>query len=87
MIVSPSGVVISDIIKDNNEGIVYAECDISEIVTQKSIHDIAGSYQRSDVFKFEIDKSILKPVNIKNNELNSQEDEYYPFTLEEKINE
>lgn len=87
MVVSPSGVVISDIIKDNNEGIVYAQCDISEVVTQKSIHDIAGSYQRNDVFKFEINKSILKPVIVKGNELNSQEAEYYPFASCDKTDE
>lgn len=87
MIVSPSGLVISDIIKDNKEGIVYAECDISEVVTQKSIHDIAGSYQRSDVFKFEINKSALKPVTIKSDEFNSQESEYYPFASQDKVSE
>lgn len=80
MIISPSGKVISDIIKDNNQGIVYAECDLSEIVTQKSIHDISGSYQRNDIFNFEINKSILKPVSIKNEEINDSE--FYGFNID-----
>lgn len=85
MIVSPSGLVCSDIIKDNKEGIVYAECDISEVITQKSIHDIAGSYQRSDILKFEINKSVLKPVNIIGNHRSFHE--YYPFNVDEQFSE
>ncbi len=84
MIVSPSGLVISDVIKDNKEGIAIAECDLSQIITQKSIHDIAGSYQRSDIFNFEINKSVLKPVNIIDNSRGSLNNEFYPFISQEK---
>ncbi|NLC40841.1 MAG: carbon-nitrogen hydrolase family protein, partial [Clostridiaceae bacterium] len=82
-IVSPSGVVISDIIKDNQEGIALAECDLSEIVTGKSIHDIAGNYQRNDIFRFEINKTVLNPVSIRGDEPTGQSDEYYPYPLPE----
>jgi nitrilase/aliphatic nitrilase len=66
MIVSPSGKICSDVIRDNKEGIVYAKCDVSDCIVPKGIHDIAGSYQRSDVFRFEINRSVLKPVHITN---------------------
>lgn len=82
MIVSPAGLVISDTIKDNKEGIAYAECDLSQIITQKSIHDIAGSYQRTDVFHFGINKSVLKPVHIKGQGAGGTDEEYYPFEVE-----
>ena len=64
MIVSPSGVVCSEIIKGNKEGIVYAQCDIATEICLKEMHDISGSYQRADVFRFEINKSVLEPVHI-----------------------
>jgi len=82
-IVSPSGVVISDIIKDNQEGIAFAECDLSEIVTAKSIHDIAGNYQRNDIFKFEINKTVLNPVSIRGDNSTEQGEEFYPYLLPE----
>lgn len=66
MIVSPSGRICSDVIRDNKEGIAYAKCDISDCIVPKGIHDIAGSYQRSDVFRFEINKEVLRPVQIRN---------------------
>ena len=62
MIIGPSGAFCSEVIKDNREGIVYAECDISSEISLKGIHDISGSYQRHDVFNFKINKSKLEPV-------------------------
>ena len=84
-IVSPSGVIISDIIKDNQEGIALAECDLAEIVTGKSIHDIVGNYQRNDIFKFEINKAVLSPVSIRGDESAGQSKEFYPCILPEDI--
>ncbi len=80
MIVSPTGLVISDIIKDNKEGIAYGQCDISDIIPQKAIHDIAGNYQRSDVLKFSINKKVLKPVFIEGENSKDESLDYYPFT-------
>ncbi len=79
MIVAPSGVICSDIIRDNQEGIAYAECDISSEVALKGVHDIAGSYQRNDVFHFEINKAVLEPVTIRNNVQDAEGKEYYPY--------
>lgn len=60
MIIGPSGTYCSDVVKDNREGIAYAQCDISTEIPCKGIHDVSGSYQRSDVFRFEIDKRVLR---------------------------
>ncbi len=82
MIVAPSGVICSNIVRDNKEDIAYAKCDISTEIMQKGVHDIAGSYQRNDVFHFEINKSVLEPVNILDNGRISQID-YYPYVSED----
>lgn len=60
-IVAPSGVICSDILTDNREGIVYAECDLSSEIGEKAVHDVAGSYQREDVFHFHVNKTKLDP--------------------------
>lgn len=64
MVIAPSGAYCSDIIKDNKEGIVYAQCDISDEISLKNIHDIAGSYQRNDIFHFGLNKQSLSPAFI-----------------------
>lgn len=64
MIVAPSGLIISDIIRDNKEGIAYAECDLAKIIAFKNVHDVAGSYQRTDVFQFVIDKTARGSVDV-----------------------
>jgi nitrilase/aliphatic nitrilase len=80
MIVSPSGTICSDVLKDNKEGIVYAECDISSEIPFKAIHDVSGSYQRNDVFHFKINKSVLEPVYFIDNSDESEQRNYYPYT-------
>lgn len=82
MIVAPSGIICSDVVRDNREGIAYAKCDISTEVALKGVHDIAGSYQRNDVFHFEINKAVLEPVNIRND---GQNKEYFSYEDKAKI--
>lgn len=64
MVVAPSGAVCSNIIRDNKEGIAYATCDIGASIACKGMHDIAGNYQRPDIFNFGINKNPLEPVHI-----------------------
>ena len=63
-VISPSGTFCSDILRDNKEGIVYAQCDLSKEIAQKCIHDVSGSYQRNDVFTFGINKKHLQRAEI-----------------------
>lgn len=62
-IYGPQGVLISDSITDQ-EGIVYAEIDISESIIQKQFHDIVGNYNRFDVFNLQLNKSSLNPITL-----------------------
>lgn len=82
MIVSPSGTFCSDVIKDNKEGIVYATCDISKEITMKEMHDISGNYQRSDVFHFEINKSVLEPAHFTNMESMAKPRDFLAYSEE-----
>lgn len=78
MIVGPDGQPCSEIIRNNEEGIVYADCDISKEIIAKGIHDIAGAYQRFDVFQLHVDKSHREPAYFHNN-LFSEERERIPY--------
>jgi nitrilase len=80
MIVSPSGTICSEVIKDNKEGILYAKCDISSEIPLKAMHDVSGSYQRNDAFNFKINKSVLEPVYCNGNSEECEARDYYPYT-------
>lgn len=80
MIVGPNGQPISDILKDNEDGIVYADCDLSKEITMKGIHDIAGAYQRFDVFQLHVNKAERKAAYFYNDLHGAHE--YIPYTEE-----
>ncbi len=61
MILDPSGKVISEVLSEE-EGIVYAEIDLSRAVEPKRFHDVAGSYNRFDIFRLEIDRRPREPA-------------------------
>lgn len=82
MIIAPSGQYASDIIRNNQEGIVYAQCDISSEIAAKGIHDIAGSYQRNDVFYFGINKTVRKPVHISVDNSTDEEENKHSYDFE-----
>lgn len=80
MVVGPSGAICSEVLKDNKEGIVYAECDISSEIPLKAMHDVSGNYQRNDIFNFTINKAPLTPVHFSGHAELSPNSEYYPYT-------
>lgn len=79
MIISPSGTFCGDVLKDNKEGIVYAKCDISTEICLKEMHDVSGNYQRTDVFRFEINRSVLEPVHFAGCAGAAQARDYFPY--------
>lgn len=81
MIVGPNGQPISDILKDNADGIIYADCDIASEITMKGIHDIAGAYQRFDVFQLHVNKAAREPAYFYSDTGASRE--YIPFQEDE----
>jgi len=60
-IISPLGEVIAGPLYDE-EGILYADLDLSEIVRAKVDFDAVGHYARPDVFQLVVDESAKSPV-------------------------
>jgi aliphatic nitrilase len=61
MILDPSGSIVGELLSET-EGIVYAMIDTSQSVEPKQFHDVAGSYNRFDIFHLRIDRSRRDPV-------------------------
>jgi nitrilase len=56
VIVAPDGEIIAGPL-DASEGILYADCDIEQMVRQKMSTDYAGHYNRPDIFELRVNKS------------------------------
>jgi nitrilase len=63
MVLGPSGEVVSDTLSDA-EGLLYQDIDISQCVEPKRFHDVAGYYNRFDVFDLRVTRRRLAPVSI-----------------------
>lgn len=61
MFVDPTGAQIGDSLKDK-EGIAYCTFDLNKSVELKQYQDLAGYYQRYDIFKFSVDRTPAVPV-------------------------
>lgn len=57
------------------EGILYADLDMSECVEGKQYHDVVGGYQRLDIFDLRINRSRQRPVSFEPIGSNHVEDE------------
>lgn len=68
MIIDPTGQVISDV-RSTEEGLVYAEIDLAQCVEPKRIHDVVGYYNRFDVFKLTVDRSVNRPVTFEGDQI------------------
>lgn len=73
MIVGPDGEYVTEPIC-GEEGIIYADLDISREISLKGVQDIAGSYQRFDIFQLNVNQASLEPVRFYNNVSISAED-------------
>lgn len=54
-VIGPDGNLVDDPLIDD-EGIVYAEIDLSLCIQPKQMHDIIGAYNRFDIFDLRIDR-------------------------------
>ena len=61
MIVGPDGTVRSDV-KSDEEGLVVAEIDITELLEHKQHHDMAGYYNRLDIYSLGIQRTRPEPA-------------------------
>jgi aliphatic nitrilase len=61
LVTGPSGGVVSEVLQ-NEEGMLYADIDVSACVQPKQLHDISGGYNRFDIFQLNVDRSANRPV-------------------------
>lgn len=62
VIVAPLGDVIAGPLFDE-EGILYAQLDMTEVVKSKIDFDVVGHYSRPDVFQLSVNEKTLSPVS------------------------
>ncbi|MBS0327939.1 MAG: carbon-nitrogen hydrolase family protein [Proteobacteria bacterium] len=63
----PTGASIGETLR-GDEGIAYATFDLDLCVEPKQFHDIAGYYNRFDVFRVEVDRRRLSPAKFVDDE-------------------
>lgn len=61
MFFDPTGAQIGESLKEK-EGIAYCTFDLNQIVELKQFQDLAGYYQRYDIFKLSVDRTPATPV-------------------------
>lgn len=61
MVIGPNGEHRAEMRRDE-EGIVYADIDLSECVVPKQFHDVVGYYNRFDIFKLTVNRSPNTPA-------------------------
>jgi hypothetical protein len=64
LITGPNGDLIVEIVGE--EGIVYADIDLSESIILKQAHDIVGYDNRYDIFQLRINQTPLRPITCYN---------------------
>lgn len=63
-VIGPSGKPISDIMQ-NEEGILYADVDLSLSLELKQFHDVTGGYNRFDIFNLTVNRKRLTPLEFR----------------------
>ena len=81
-IISPEGVIISDILKEG-EGIVYADMDMNLITKRKRMMDSIGHYSRPELLSLNIDKSPKNLIHESKSLINETEYEQYKTPTKE----
>lgn len=71
--IGPNGTPISEIMQAD-EGILYADIDLSLCVEPKQLHDLAGGYNRFDIFQLTVDRTAQRPIRFQTDH-SSQDDE------------
>ncbi|MUV02456.1 carbon-nitrogen hydrolase family protein [Flavobacterium rakeshii] len=65
-IIGPNGAVIGEPLIDD-EGIVYADIDLSKCIQPKQMHDILGHYNRFDIFDLKVNTAPKKNITFTDN--------------------
>lgn len=64
LIIAPNGMVISNTLPHTEEGIVYADIDLEQIIPGKCFIDPTGHYSTPGFLSLTFDRSVHKPVKI-----------------------
>ena len=67
MVIGPTGEVVGRI-AETDETLLYCDIDIAACVEPKQFHDVVGYYNRFDIFKLTVDRSVNRPVAYETNE-------------------
>lgn len=59
--IGPNGTPISEIMQAD-EGLLYADVDLAACVEPKQLHDLAGGYNRFDIFQLTVDRTAQRPI-------------------------
>jgi nitrilase len=62
LVVDPGGKIVVGPLHEEH-GIIYADCDPAAAPAAKRTLDVAGHYGRPDIFKLEINREVLAPVD------------------------
>ena len=62
VVIGPSGTPVSETMQDE-EGILYADIDLSRCVEPKQFHDIVGGYNRFDIFTLTVNRTAHRPIS------------------------
>ncbi len=77
-ILGPDGRVIGSPLIDD-EGIVYAEIDLSACIQPRQMHDITGHYNRFDIFDLRVNRRSLQAAQFLDDEPENSEDAGNPL--------
>lgn len=59
--IGPNGTPVSEIMQEE-EGLLYADIDLARCVEPKQLHDLAGGYNRFDIFQLTVDRTAQRPI-------------------------
>ncbi len=65
-VLGPDGRVVGDALIDE-EGIVFTEIDLNLCIQPRQMHDIAGHYNRFDIFNLEVNRQHMGPITFVDN--------------------
>ena len=59
--VNPTGTQFGDTLQ-TEEGLIYAELELSQCIEPKQFHDVVGYYNRFDVFDLKVNRKRIEPI-------------------------
>jgi len=74
-VIDPRGNLITEFLPHDQEGIIYADINLEEIVDTKYFIDCAGHYSKSSVTSLEFNQKSQAPVKL----LGEQSSQFIPF--------